>query len=111
MADACMFLMENNISNGIYNIGSGSDVSIKRLAEVIMKTVGFRGDVVFDTSKPDGTPRKWLDVSRMKALGWHAQVGLEDGIKATYYEYVKYVTQQRHFYREVTTHIETKADL
>lgn len=111
MADACVFLMENNISNGIYNIGTGCDVSIKRLAEVIMKTVGFRGNVVFDSSKPDGTPRKWLDVSRMTDLGWLAQTGLEEGIKATYHDYVKYVTEHRNYHREVTTQMETKANL
>lgn len=94
MADACVFLMEQNISSGIYNIGTGTDVSIKRLAEVIMKTVGFKGDVVFDASKPDGTPRKWLDVSRMSALGWNAQLSLEDGIKATYVDYVKRGSKQ-----------------
>ena len=111
MADACVFLMEKNISNGIFNIGTGSDVSIKRLAEVIMKTVGYRGDVIYDTSKPDGTPRKWLDVSRMADLGWRAQVSLEDGIKSTYHDYVKYVTQHRNFYLEATKHMESKADL
>ena len=111
MADACVFLMENNISNGIYNIGTGCDVSIKQLAEVIMKTVGFRGNIVFDSSKPDGTPRKWLDVSRMADLGWLAQVGLEEGIKATYHDYLKYVTEHRNYHREVTTQMETKANL
>jgi GDP-L-fucose synthase len=110
MADACVFLMEKNISNGIYNIGSGSDVSIRRLTEIIMKTIGFRGDVIFDTSKPDGTPRKWLDVSRMANLGWLAQVGLEDGIKATYHDYVKYTTELRNYHSEVTTQLEAKAN-
>jgi GDP-L-fucose synthase len=112
MADACVFLMEKNISNGIYNIGSGSDVSIKRLTEIIMKTIGFRGDVVFDTSKPDGTPRKWLDVSRMANLGWLSQIGLEDGIKSTYHDYVKYVTDHKNHHREVaTTQLKAKANL
>lgn len=104
MADACVFLMENNISNGIYNIGSGNDVSIKHLADVIMKTVGFRGNVVFDSSKPDGTPRKWLDVSRMVNLGWLAKVSLEVGVQATYHDYVKYVSEHRNVHREVSAH-------
>ena len=93
MADACVFLMESNVGNGIFNIGTGSDISIKNLVNIIMKTVGYRGTVVFDTSKPDGTPRKWLDVSRMAELGWLAKVSLEAGIKATYHDYVKQVTE------------------
>lgn len=88
MADACVFLMEHNIGHGLYNVGTGTDISIRELAEIIMQAVGFRGDIVFDTSKPDGTPRKWLDVSRLEALGWRAQIGLQDGIKATYRDYV-----------------------
>jgi len=104
MADACVFLMENNISNGLYNIGSGSDISIKHLTDIIMKTVGYRGNVVFDSSKPDGTPRKWLDVSRMAELGWQSKVSLEVGVKSTYHDYVKYVIEHRNFHREVSTH-------
>lgn len=88
MADACVFLMQNNIGEGLYNVGSGEDVSIRELADIVMQAVGFRGDLVFDTSKPDGTPRKWLDVSRMSALGWRARIAIEDGIKATYRDYV-----------------------
>lgn len=88
MADACIFLMEHGVGQGIYNIGTGVDVSIRELAEIMMRTVGFQGEIVFDASKPDGTPRKWLDVSRMAALGWHAQIGLQDGIAATYRDYV-----------------------
>lgn len=88
MADACVFLMERDIGEGLYNVGTGTDVSIRELADIIMRTVGYRGDLVFDASKPDGTPRKWLDVSRMDALGWRARISLEDGIKATYADYV-----------------------
>jgi len=90
MADACVFLMEHGVDHGIYNIGTGVDVSIRELAEIMMRTVGFQGEIVFDASKPDGTPRKWLDVSRMKALGWHARISLEAGIAATYHDYVAY---------------------
>lgn len=88
MADACVFLMERNISAGLYNVGTGTDVSIRELAEIVMRAVGFKGDIAYDTSKPDGTPRKWLDVSRMHTLGWYAQTSLEDGIQATYRDYV-----------------------
>jgi len=88
MADACVFLMEKDIGAGLYNVGTGLDVSIRELAEIMMQVVGFTGKIVFDTRKPDGTPRKWLDVSRMAALGWRAQIGLQDGIKTTYQDYV-----------------------
>jgi GDP-L-fucose synthase len=88
MADACVFLMEHGIGEGLYNVGTGTDVSIRELADIIMQAVGFRGDIVFDTSKPDGTPRKWLDVSRMDALGWRARISLQEGIKSTYVDYV-----------------------
>lgn len=88
MADACVFAMERDIEPGLYNIGTGSEVSIKQLAEIIMKVVGYTGDIVFDSSKPDGTPRKWLDVSKMTELGWQAQIPLRGGIAATYKAFV-----------------------
>ena len=88
MAEACVFLMENDaIQDGLFNVGTGTDVTIKELAETIMQTVGFEGNIVFDASKPDGTPRKLLDVSRLQAKGWRAQIGLEDGIKRTFDAY------------------------
>jgi len=84
MADACVFLMEQEaITEGLYNVGTGTDITIRELAETIMKVVGFDGEIVFDVSKPDGTPRKLLDVSRLKALGWSAQTTLEQGIVLT----------------------------
>ena len=84
MADACVFVMENeDIEDSIYNVGSGTDVTIRELAETIMKVVGFKGEIVFDATKPDGTPRKLLDVSRLKALGWSAKTPLEQGIDLT----------------------------
>lgn len=88
MAAACVFLMEKNIGRGLYNIGTGVDISIRELAKIIIEAVGFQGDLEFDTSKPDGTLRKLLDVSHMKALGWRAQIFLHDGIKATYVDYL-----------------------
>jgi GDP-L-fucose synthase len=84
LADAAVFLMEQYESPEIINVGTGVDVSIADLAELLARITGFEGRIVFDTSKPDGTPRKMLDVSRISALGWKARVSLEDGIRATY---------------------------
>lgn len=89
MADASVFLMENGIGDGIYNIGTGEDVTIRELTKTIMDVVGFRGKIVFDRSKPDGTPRKLLDVSRMSQLGWKAKVTLRTGIGKAYAAYVE----------------------
>ena len=88
MADACVFLMEQGISDGVYNVGTGADVTIHGLARIITEVVGFQGKIEFDTSKPDGTPRKLLDVSRMSALGWKARITLRDGIQQTYQTYL-----------------------
>ena len=84
LADACVFLMERGVSDEIYNIGCGADVTIRQLAETITDTVGFRGKIVFDASMPDGTPRKLLDVSRLRRMGWEARTTLRDGIVRTY---------------------------
>ena len=84
MAAACVMLMERYDSSEIINIGCGEDVSIAELAEVIREVVGYEGEVVYDRSKPDGTPRKLLDVSRLFALGWRPSVPLRDGIAQTY---------------------------
>ena len=88
MADACVFLMEHGIGEGIYNLGSGNDVTIRELAETAMNVVGFKGKIVFDSSKPDGTPRKLLDVLRMKQLGWQAKTPLRLGIAQAYASYL-----------------------
>jgi GDP-L-fucose synthase len=87
LADACVFLMERGIGEGMFNIGSGVEVTIRELAEIIMQVVQFDGALVFDAAKPDGTPRKLLDVSRMRELGWRAKIGLADGIRAVYQEH------------------------
>ncbi|MBB2697677.1 UNVERIFIED_ORG: GDP-L-fucose synthase [Rhizobium esperanzae] len=87
MADACVFLMENQINEGLFNIGTGEDVTIRQLAETVMEIVGFEGDIVYDSSKPDGTPRKLLNVDRMKALGWQARTSLSDGIAKAYADF------------------------
>ena len=84
LADACVFLMHSGVDNGIYNIGVGDDVTIRELAELIADVVGFTGEFVFNTDKPDGTPQKLLDVSRMDKLGWRASISLRDGIAQTY---------------------------
>jgi GDP-L-fucose synthase len=84
LADACVHLMERDYDGPLVNIGTGEDVTIRELAETVMAVVGFEGRIVFDSSKPDGTPRKWLDVSRLGALGWRARTALRDGIRAAY---------------------------
>jgi GDP-L-fucose synthase len=81
---ACVYLLENYDDDVAINVGVGQDVSIKELAELIQGVVGFAGDIEWDSSKPDGTPRKLLDVSRISSLGWKAQISLEDGIRSTY---------------------------
>ncbi len=87
MAEACVFLMENGISDGLFNIGTGEDVTIRELAETVMDVVGFDGTIVYDSAKPDGTPRKLLDVDKMKTLGWSASTGLRDGIARAYADF------------------------
>ena len=84
LADAAVFLMEHYDGEDIINVGTGVDVTIGELAEVVARVVGYEGRVVFDRSKPDGTPRKVLDVSRLTGLGWRASVGLEEGVERTY---------------------------
>ncbi len=92
MADACVFLLENYSDEQIVNVGAGEDVSIKALAQLIQKIVGFKGELVFDVSKPDGAPRKLLDVSKLQNLGWNPKVDLSTGIQHTYSWYL--ATQQ-----------------
>ncbi len=84
LADACLFLMNNYEGNEIVNIGVGDDLPIKELAHMIKKVTGFKGELKFDSSKPDGTPRKLVDVTKINSLGWKASTPLEDGIKKAY---------------------------
>lgn len=84
LADACIFLMQNTSEPGPINVGTGQDISIKDLALLIQEVVGFEGELRFDASKPDGTPRKLLDVARLNELGWSAEIELREGISATY---------------------------
>ncbi|HLX69121.1 MAG TPA: GDP-L-fucose synthase [Verrucomicrobiae bacterium] len=88
LAEACVFLMENYNDEQFINVGSGSEVSIKELAELVGRIVGFTGKIVWDTSKPDGTPRKLMDSSRLFALGWRPRVSLEEGIRLSYKDFL-----------------------
>ena len=92
LADACVFIMNNYDYKDVgvlVNIGTGTDLTIKELAEIIKRIVGFEGELIFDPTKPDGTPRKLLDVSKLRALGWQAGTPLNEGIKKTYDWFVK----------------------
>lgn len=89
LAEACIFLMENYNDFGHVNVGIGEDISIKDLALLIKKIVGYEGNLVWDTSKPDGTPRKLMDVSKINDMGWNAKIGLEEGITKVYQEKFK----------------------
>ena len=84
MAEAVVYALENNLPEYLYNIGTGKDITIKELAETIQSVTGHQGNILWDTSKPDGTPRKLMDVSKMKEIGWEYSTELEDGIKKTY---------------------------
>ncbi|MNJ86284.1 GDP-L-fucose synthase [compost metagenome] len=84
LAEACFFLMENYNDPGAINVGTGSDITIADLAHLVKQIVGFEGEIVFDTSKPDGTPKKQLNVSRINQLGWKATIELEEGIRKAY---------------------------
>lgn len=88
LADAAVYLMNNYDGSDIVNIGTGEDVTIKELAELIRDTVGYKGEIDWDTSKPDGTPRKLLDVSRLHGLGWKHKISLPEGVKDTYNWYL-----------------------
>jgi GDP-L-fucose synthase len=92
LAEACLFLMENYNEDGLVNVGTGTDLSILELAKLIASIVGFKGEIRKDISKPDGTPRKLMDVSKLKAMGWTAKIGLEEGIRMVYGEYQKKLT-------------------
>ncbi len=89
LAEACLFLMENYNESELVNIGTGEDVTIKNLAALVKQIIGFQGEIVWDTAKPDGTPRKLMDVSKLHGLGWHHKIALEDGIKLAYQDFLK----------------------
>lgn len=91
LADACYFLMQNYNEPNLINIGTGEDLTIKDLALLIKNVVGFEGELTFDSSKPDGTPRKLMDVSKLHNLGWKHQIELEEGLKLAYQDYLNLV--------------------
>lgn len=89
LADACYFLMNNYNDSSLVNIGTGEDISIAELAGIVKRIVNYKGDIVFDTTKPDGTPRKLLDVSKLTSLGWQYTTHIEEGIKKAYSNYLE----------------------
>jgi GDP-L-fucose synthase len=89
LAEACIFLMQTYSEAGFVNIGTGTDVTIKTLAELVQKAVGFTGEIIWDASKPDGTPRKLMDVSKLNALGWKHSIELAEGIGMAYQDFLK----------------------
>lgn len=91
LAEALLFLMKNYNDSEIINVGTGKDLSILHLAYLIKEEIDFKGDIVFDYSKPDGTPQKLLDVSKIQSLGWHHKIDIKEGIKITYNDYIKNV--------------------
>ncbi len=88
LAEACYYLMQNYDEPGLINIGTGEDISIKELAQLIKKVIGYEGALTFDSSKPDGTPRKLMDVSKLHKQGWRHKVALEQGIKLAYEDFL-----------------------
>jgi GDP-L-fucose synthase len=89
LADACVFLMQNYTGNETVNVGSGMEVTVKELADVVGDVVGFKGEIAFDASKPDGTPRKLLDCSKLTAMGWQARTELKEGLRRVYEDFLK----------------------
>jgi GDP-L-fucose synthase len=89
LADACFYLMQHYDEAGLVNIGTGEDIEIGELARLVQRVVGYQGEIIHDLSKPDGTPRKLMDVSKLHSFGWKHRIELEDGIRAVYADYVK----------------------
>jgi GDP-L-fucose synthase len=89
LADACIYLMNNYTSNDTINVGSGQEVSILELANTVKEVIGFKGELNLDSTKPDGTPRKFLDTTKLQSLGWKAKVSLKEGIKVSYEDFLK----------------------
>ena len=88
LANLCVFLMNHYSGNETVNAGTGKEVTIKALTELVAKVIGYEGTILWDTSKPNGTPRKLLDVSKAKSLGWEARVSLEEGIRLSYEDFL-----------------------
>lgn len=96
VADACVFLLEKYNDSGWVNVGCGEDVTIAYLAEMIQKIVGFKGKIIYDTSMPDGTPKKLLDSNKLFSMGWRPKIGLKDGLERVYRDYLQNHTKYRH---------------
>lgn len=96
LADLCVFLMNNYNGDETVNAGTGKELTIRALAELVKETVGYKGEIIWDTSKPNGTPRKLLDVSKSAAMGWQPKIGLAEGIAMTYGDYVANKGELRH---------------
>jgi GDP-L-fucose synthase len=94
LAEACLFLLENYDGEQFINVGCGSEISIRELAELVSRIVGYKGTIVWDTSKPDGTPRKLMDSSKLFALGWKPKVDLETGVRLAYQDFLKHIPHQ-----------------
>lgn len=88
LAEACLFLMENYNEKELVNVGTGEDVTIKELAQLVKQTIGFEGEIIWDTNRPDGTPRKLMDVSKLHGLGWKHKIELKDGIQLAYQDFL-----------------------
>lgn len=101
MVDACLFLMENYRGDEFVNIGSGHEISIRKLAETIKDVIGYEGTLVFDASKPDGTPRRVLDNAKIRALGWAPKVGMKEGIRREYAYYLSHILRSSPAYASV----------
>lgn len=95
LAEACLFLMQRYDGRELVNIGTGTDLSIRELAEMVKEATGFTGTIELDTSKPDGTPRKLMDVSKLHSLGWHHKVALKEGIASAYQDFLKHEFAER----------------
>jgi GDP-L-fucose synthase len=88
LADACVFVMKHYSGDGFLNVGTGEDLTIAEFARLVAEVVGYRGELLFDASRPDGTPKKLLDVSRLTQLGWRAKTRLREGLKAAYQDFL-----------------------
>jgi GDP-L-fucose synthase len=95
LAEATMFALENDLEDDLYNVGFGSDVSIRELANLVQSIVDHNGEIIWDSTKPDGTPKKLMDSSKLRNLGWLPKINLEDGIRMTYDWFIKEIESDK----------------
>ena len=95
LADACIFLLKNESAFDLVNVGVGDDVTVAELARTIAEVVGFQGEIVYDSSKPDGTPRKLVDTARLRAMGWSAKISLSEGLGRSYQDFLTAQVRER----------------